>query len=169
MKTQLYKTAWCQLCVLCGASMAPPTHKPASTCDQPDLQLHNPNPVDLCPQTPRELAHNIAALAPYCCCHLITPLGRATPCHNYDGTYCTVPGGTSLVTMSFIIQSNHRSTCSYGWKDGLGCSCFSLTRSLRLPFCVSVVLHVSHAVSCFRDCLYCGLGFRECFCCGKLF
>lgn len=44
------------------------------------------------------------------------------------------------MTKSFITQSNHQFACSSSWKDGLGCSRFSLTHVLCLPFCVTIVV-----------------------------
>jgi len=91
--------------------------------------------------TPAKLAYNVTA--PAACAYVDRDYYRLSS-HNFDGTCCTSPGGMSLVTMPFITQNNHQSTCSFGWKGGLGCSCFSLTRVLCLFFFVNVVFSVQH-------------------------
>lgn len=113
--------------VLRGASMAPPA---LATRDWRDLRLCDPNASRAHLQ-----CHSPDSM---CLCRQRSPLSS----HNSDGTCCTTPGGMSLVPMSFITQNNHRSACSFGWKYGLGCSCFSLMHVLRLLFYVFVVFSV---------------------------
>lgn len=116
-----------------------------------DLRLHNSDPVrppslDADGVRPRRCSADNMSCASVngdCRCRLITPMGRVALRHCSYGMCCTAPGGTSLMIISFITQSNHRFACSSRWKSGFGCSRFSLTRVLRLPLCVYVVLRVA--------------------------
>lgn len=98
-----------------------------------------PTQPDLCLLTPTELTHNVATPTGRASVDgesplsFYNPMGCVAPCHDFNETSCTAPCGTSLVTMPFIIQSNHRFACLSGWKDELGCCCLSLRR-LPPPF-----------------------------------
>lgn len=95
----------------------------------------------LCPLTLTELIHDVAVSAVCASVDrdrrrcLITPMGCATPCHNFDGT--------SLVTMSFITQCNHWSTCFPSWKMALVVVVLALRTSSTSLLCFSIVLCVS--------------------------